>query len=124
MFPFVSTHALLPTPLPLVYTLSVVMAMVAHRRRRKADAMAAAGVAVRAIRDLADTCPPLKSVAAVVVVVWDTSKVRTFLKWPIEIVAWRTRKTRSNKKDCKRLVSRAAEMVHDIWRQTKDYGDR
>jgi hypothetical protein len=72
------------TPLPFVYTLPVVMAMVAHRRRRKADAMAAAGVTVRAIRDLADACPPLKSVAAAVVVVWDMSKVRTYFKTAID----------------------------------------
>jgi hypothetical protein len=29
---------------------------------------------------------------------------------------------KSNKKDCQRLANRAAEIVGDIWRQTKDFG--
>ena len=32
-------------------------------------------------------------------------------------------KVKSNKKDCKQLATRAAEVVRDILRQGKDYGD-
>jgi len=32
-------------------------------------------------------------------------------------------RVKSNKKDCRRLAKRSAEIVHDILRQTKDYGE-
>jgi len=50
--------------------------MVPHLRNKKGTALAAAGVALRAVRDATDTFPPLKSAVAAVIVVWDMSKVR------------------------------------------------
>ena len=50
--------------------------MVPHLRNKKGTALAAAGVALRAVRDATDAFPPLKSAVAAVIVVWDMSKVR------------------------------------------------
>jgi hypothetical protein len=45
-------------------------------RASKKTSLAAARVALRAIRDSSDGFPPLKSVAAAMMVAWDTSEVR------------------------------------------------
>jgi len=48
----------------------------ARRRNVKADALAAVGVTLRAVRDSSDVFPPLKSATAAVIIVWEMSKVR------------------------------------------------
>jgi hypothetical protein len=73
---------------------------------KKADPLAAVEIILRAVRDSADVFPPLKSAAATVLILMEMSK-----------------KVNSNKEDCKDLAIRAAEIFHDIWRQTKDYGE-
>jgi len=84
-----------------------VSSMAPRRRNMKADALAAVGVTLRAVRDSSDVFPPLKSATAAVIIVWEMSK-----------------KVKSNKKDCKLLATRAEEIVRDVCRQTKDYGDQ
>jgi hypothetical protein len=44
-------------------------------RSKKADALEAARITLRAIRDSSEAFPPLKSVVAATLIVWDTSKV-------------------------------------------------
>jgi len=81
--------------------------MLARLRKNKGDILAGAVVTLRAIRDSSEVFPPLKSVVAAVVTIWEMS-----------------RKVKSNKKDCMQLASRLTEIVHDLLRQTKDYGDQ
>ena len=50
--------------------------MVPSLRNRKADTLAGVGIALRAVRDSTDAFPPLKSVVAVAIIVWEMSKVR------------------------------------------------
>jgi len=50
--------------------------MVPRRRNMKADALAAVGVTLRAVRDSSEVFPPLRSATATVIVVWEMSKVR------------------------------------------------
>lgn len=72
-------------------------------RPSKKTAVAAARVVLRSIRDSSDGFPPLKSVAAAMMVVWDMNE-----------------KVKSNRKDWRRLACRAMEIVGDVWQQTKD----
>jgi hypothetical protein len=53
-----------------------VSSMVSRRKNMKADALAAVGVTLRAVRDSSDVFPPLKSATAAVIIVWEMSKVR------------------------------------------------
>jgi hypothetical protein len=77
-----------------------------RRRYKKAGPLAIAETTLRALRDSADVFPPLKSTAATVLTLLEMSQ-----------------KVNSNKKDCKRLATRTADVFHDIWRQTKDYSE-
>jgi len=76
-------------------------------RPKKVDAAAAARIFLQTIRDSADVFPPLKSAASTALAVWDMSE-----------------KVKSNKEDCRCLAKRTANIMRDIVRQTKDYGDR
>ena len=53
-----------------------VSSMAPRRRNMKADALAAVGVTLRAVRDSSDVFPPLRSATAAVIIVWEMSKVR------------------------------------------------
>ncbi|KAF7364908.1 hypothetical protein MVEN_00361300 [Mycena venus] len=73
--------------------------------RKISDALAAAQVTLKAIQASTDAFPPLKSVASTVIVFFQLSE-----------------KLKSNKKGCKHIAERSAQLVRDIWRQTKDFG--
>jgi hypothetical protein len=75
-------------------------------RNNTADTLTAIGVTLRAVRDSADAFPPLKSAATALMTVVEMSQ-----------------KAKANRKNCKRLATRAAEIVDVIYRQTKDYSD-
>ncbi|KAJ6469870.1 hypothetical protein C8R45DRAFT_1104988 [Mycena sanguinolenta] len=68
------------------------------------DALDTAKVALQAIQASADACLPLKSAVSVALVL-------------VEM----TEKIKSNKEAGKHLAERAAQIVQDIWRQTKDF---
>jgi hypothetical protein len=53
--------------------------MARYLRIKKSDALAGVGVALRGLRDSADVFPPLKSIVAAVVIVWEMSKVSVHL---------------------------------------------
>jgi len=76
------------------------------RLPKTADSLAAAGTILRAVRDTTDVFPPLKSAAGTVITLIEMSQ-----------------KVKSNKKDCKHLARRTAEIFQDIYRQTKDYSE-
>ncbi|KAJ7263148.1 hypothetical protein B0H12DRAFT_1230996 [Mycena haematopus] len=69
------------------------------------DTLAAAQVTLNAIQASADAFPPLKSAASAVIVVLEMSM-----------------KLKSNKKGCTHITERSAQLLHDIWRQAKDFG--
>ncbi|KAJ6469857.1 hypothetical protein C8R45DRAFT_1166331 [Mycena sanguinolenta] len=71
--------------------------------RITSDAFDATKVALKAIQASADACPPLKSGVSVALVLLEMSE-----------------KIKSNKAECEHLAERAAQIVQDIWRQTKD----
>ncbi|KAJ7899627.1 hypothetical protein B0H13DRAFT_2664284 [Mycena leptocephala] len=66
--------------------------------RITSDAFAATKVALNAIQASADAFPPLKSAVSAVI------------------------KAKSNRKGCEHIAKRSAQLVQDIWRQTKDFG--
>ncbi|KAJ6477260.1 hypothetical protein DFH09DRAFT_1280210 [Mycena vulgaris] len=68
------------------------------------DAFAATKVTLNAIQASTDAFPPLKSVVSAVIVVLELSE-----------------KSKSNKKGCAHIAERSAQLVQDIWRQTKDF---
>ncbi|KAJ7639581.1 hypothetical protein FB45DRAFT_1001386 [Roridomyces roridus] len=68
-----------------------------------ADALDATKVTLRAIRASSDACAPLKSGVSVALVLLEM-----------------TEKIKRNKKDTQNLAERAAQLVLDIWGQTKD----
>ncbi|KAJ7709230.1 hypothetical protein B0H16DRAFT_1745993 [Mycena metata] len=72
--------------------------------RLTSDAFAAARVALNAIQASTDAFPPLKSAVSAVIVVLELSE-----------------KAKSNKKGCEHIAKRSAQLVQDIWRQTKDF---
>ncbi|KAF7347324.1 hypothetical protein MVEN_01487900 [Mycena venus] len=72
--------------------------------RITSDAYAATKVTLRAIQASTDACAPLKSAVSAVIVV-------------LELIE----KVKSNKKECEHIAERTAEVVQDIWRQTKDF---
>ncbi|KAJ6467248.1 hypothetical protein C8R45DRAFT_476147 [Mycena sanguinolenta] len=72
--------------------------------RIASDAFDAAKIALKALQASADACPPLKSVASAALVLLEMSE-----------------KIKSNKAECEHLAGRAAQIVQDIWRQTKDF---
>ncbi|KAF7362440.1 hypothetical protein MVEN_00591400 [Mycena venus] len=73
--------------------------------RITSDALAVTKVTLNAIQASTDAFPPLKSAVSIVIVVLDLSE-----------------KPKSNKKGCKHIAERSAQLVQDIWRQTKDFG--
>ncbi|KAF8188799.1 hypothetical protein K438DRAFT_1833312 [Mycena galopus ATCC 62051] len=79
-----------------------------HRRTRStritSDAFAATKVALNAIQASADALPPLKSGVSAVIVLLEMSE-----------------KLKSNKKGCEHIAERSAQIVQDIWRQTKNF---
>ncbi|KAF7349714.1 hypothetical protein MSAN_01698200 [Mycena sanguinolenta] len=72
--------------------------------RSALDAVRAMKVALKAIQASADACPPLKSGVSAALVLLDMSE-----------------RIKSNKAECEHLAERAAQIVQDIWRQTKDF---
>ncbi|KAJ6556730.1 hypothetical protein DFH09DRAFT_550087 [Mycena vulgaris] len=72
--------------------------------RITSDAFAATKVTLNAIQASTDAFPPLKSAVSAVIVVLELSE-----------------KAKSNKKGCVHIAERSAQLVHDIWRQTKDF---
>ncbi|KAJ7830110.1 hypothetical protein B0H13DRAFT_2115185 [Mycena leptocephala] len=68
------------------------------------DALDTMQVALKAIQASADACPPLKSGVSVALVLLEMSE-----------------RIKSNKRACEHLAERAAQIVQDIWRQTKDF---
>ncbi|KAJ6541250.1 GMC oxidoreductase-domain-containing protein [Mycena vulgaris] len=61
-------------------------------------------VTLNAIQASTDAFPPLKSAVSAVIVVLELSE-----------------KAKSNKKGCEHIAKRSAQLVQDIWRQTKDF---
>ncbi|KAJ7606667.1 hypothetical protein FB45DRAFT_949618 [Roridomyces roridus] len=79
------------------------MPRIRSTRTTSSEALDATKVTLRAIQASADAFPPLKSAVSSVLVVLDLSE-----------------NVRSNKKGCKHVATRAAQLVQDIWSQTKD----
>ncbi|KAJ6548758.1 hypothetical protein B0H19DRAFT_193404 [Mycena capillaripes] len=75
-----------------------------HSARITSDAFAATKVSLNAIQASTDAVPHLKSVVSAVIVLLEMSE-----------------KIRSNKKGCEHIAERSAQLVQDIWRQTKDF---
>ncbi|KAJ6552492.1 hypothetical protein DFH09DRAFT_1280963 [Mycena vulgaris] len=75
-----------------------------HSTRITKDAFAATKVTLNAIQASTDAFPPLKSVVSAVILVLELSE-----------------KAKSNKKGCAHIAERSAQLVQDIWRQTKDF---
>ncbi|KAJ7768741.1 hypothetical protein B0H14DRAFT_3894980 [Mycena olivaceomarginata] len=73
--------------------------------RITSDALAATRLTLNAIQASTDTFPPLKSSVSVVLVIMELSQ-----------------RAKSNKKGCEHIARRSAQLVQDIWRQTKDFG--
>ncbi|KAJ7812308.1 hypothetical protein B0H14DRAFT_3879711 [Mycena olivaceomarginata] len=73
--------------------------------RITSDALSATRLTLNAIQASTDTFPPLKSSVNVVLVIMDLSQ-----------------RAKSNKKGCEHIANRSAQLVQDIWRQTKDFG--
>ncbi|KAJ7807774.1 hypothetical protein B0H14DRAFT_3881791 [Mycena olivaceomarginata] len=69
------------------------------------DALAATRLTLSAIQASTDAFPPLKSSVSVVLVIMELSQ-----------------RAKSNKKACEHIAKRSAQLVQDIWRQTKDFG--
>ncbi|KAJ7025750.1 hypothetical protein C8F04DRAFT_1238977 [Mycena alexandri] len=68
------------------------------------DAVAATTVTLKAIQASTDAFPPLKSAVSAVLVVLELSE-----------------KAKSNRKGCEHIAKRSAQLVQDIWGQTKDF---
>ncbi|KAJ7897784.1 hypothetical protein B0H13DRAFT_1884550 [Mycena leptocephala] len=77
------------------------------RRTRSAkitsDAFAATKITLNAIQASADAFPPLKSAVSAVIVLLELRE-----------------KAKSNKRGCEHIAKRSAQLVQDIWSQTKD----
>ncbi|KAJ7919875.1 hypothetical protein B0H13DRAFT_1987729 [Mycena leptocephala] len=72
--------------------------------RIASDAFDATKVTLKAIQASTDAFAPLKSVVSAVLVILEGIE-----------------KVRSNKKGCEHIAERSAQLVQDIWRQTKDF---
>ncbi|KAJ6469980.1 hypothetical protein C8R45DRAFT_937612 [Mycena sanguinolenta] len=75
-----------------------------RRVRIPLAAFDATKVALKAIQASTDACPPLKSVVSAALVLLEMSE-----------------RIKSNKGECEHLAEWAAQIVQDIWRQTKDF---
>ncbi|KAJ6469947.1 hypothetical protein C8R45DRAFT_426819 [Mycena sanguinolenta] len=75
-----------------------------RRVRIPSDAFDATKMALKAIQASTDAFPPLKSVVSAALVL-------------VEMIE----RIKSNKAECQHLAERAAQIVQDIWRQTKDF---
>ncbi|KAJ7805770.1 hypothetical protein B0H14DRAFT_1587328 [Mycena olivaceomarginata] len=73
--------------------------------RITSDALAATRLTLNAIQASTDIFPPLKSAASVVLVIMELSQ-----------------RAKLNKKGCEHIAERSAQLMQDIWRQTKDFG--
>ncbi|KAJ7902826.1 hypothetical protein B0H14DRAFT_2555307 [Mycena olivaceomarginata] len=72
--------------------------------RITSDALAATRLTLNAIQASTDAFPPLKSSVSVVLVIMELSQ-----------------RAKLNKKGCEHIAKRSAQLVQDIWRQTKDF---
>ncbi|KAJ6469959.1 hypothetical protein C8R45DRAFT_1218373 [Mycena sanguinolenta] len=75
-----------------------------RRVRIPSDAFDATKVALKAIQASTDACLPLKSGVSVALVLLEMSE-----------------RIKSNKGECDHLAERTAQIMQDIWRQTKDF---
>ncbi|KAJ6552457.1 hypothetical protein DFH09DRAFT_1366309 [Mycena vulgaris] len=99
----------LPPAPPLLVDSSLAVRQFSTMRRTRStriikDAFAATKVTLNAIQASTDAFPPLKSVVSAVIVVLELSE-----------------KAKSNKKGCAHIAERSAQLVQNIWRQTKDF---
>ncbi|KAF8207861.1 hypothetical protein K438DRAFT_1755262 [Mycena galopus ATCC 62051] len=76
------------------------------------DAFDATKVVLKAIQASADACAPLKSGVSAALVLLEMSELLPGAK---------SQRIKSNKGECEHLAERAAQIVQDIWRQTKDF---
>ncbi|KAJ6582400.1 hypothetical protein B0H19DRAFT_1229370 [Mycena capillaripes] len=72
--------------------------------RVTSDILAATKVTLHAIQASTDAVPQLKSVVSAVIVLLEMSE-----------------KIKANKKGCEHIAERSAQLVQNIWRQTKDF---
>ncbi|KAJ6469923.1 hypothetical protein C8R45DRAFT_1166440 [Mycena sanguinolenta] len=72
--------------------------------RLPSDAVDTTKVTLKAIQASADACPPLKSGVSAALVLLEMSE-----------------RIKSNKAECEHFAECAAQIVQDIWRQTKDF---
>ncbi|KAJ7730205.1 hypothetical protein B0H14DRAFT_3899306 [Mycena olivaceomarginata] len=102
---FPPTSQLPPPPALLLSSLAMLSRMRRHisSARITSDALAATRLTLNAIRASTDAFPPLKSSVSVVLVIMEL-------------------KSQVNKKGCEHIAKRSAQLVQDIWRQTKDFG--
>jgi hypothetical protein len=106
------------------------MSSIMHRTRSAritSDAFAATKVTLNAIQVSADVFPPLKSAVSAVIVLLELREVSLRIQHVSPAVCSRTivptvQKAKSNKKGCEHIAKRSAQLVQDIWRQTKDFG--
>ncbi|KAJ6548863.1 hypothetical protein B0H19DRAFT_1074667 [Mycena capillaripes] len=98
-----------PSCLPLGSLALLPLDMLSRMRRIRSaritsDAFAATMVALNAIQASTDAVPHLKSLVSAVIVLLEMSE-----------------KSKSNKKGCEHIAERSAQLVQNIWRQTKDF---
>jgi hypothetical protein len=93
--------------------------------RITSDALAATKLTLNTIQASTDVFPPLKSSVSVVLVIMELSQVRLQLRHVVRAASTssaRFQRAKSNKKACEHIAERSAQLVQDIWRQTKDFG--
>ncbi|KAF8214783.1 hypothetical protein K438DRAFT_1802173 [Mycena galopus ATCC 62051] len=81
--------------------------------RITSHAFAATKVTLNAIQASTDALPPLKSGVSAVIVLLEMSEM--------SIPAFSSPKIKSNKKGCEHIADRSAQIVQDIWKQTKNF---
>ncbi|KAJ7899654.1 hypothetical protein B0H13DRAFT_1883835 [Mycena leptocephala] len=84
--------------------------------RITSDAFAATKVTLNAIQASADAFPPLKSAVSAVIVLLELRELFAYGQFVSTV-----QKAKSNKKGCEHIAKRSAQLVQDIWRQTKDF---
>jgi hypothetical protein len=87
---------------------------------KTSDALPAALVVLRAIRDSSDTFP-IKSAAAACIVIWETSQVLLRLCYLIRHdLTTQNQNAKSMRRDLTRLANRAVEVFADVCGKVKD----
>jgi hypothetical protein len=94
--------------------------------RIASDVFAATKVTLKAIQASTDAYAPLKSVVSAVIVILEMIEVSSRLQHDFQVACSRTivsivQKVKTNKKGCVHIAKRSAQLVQDIWRQTKDF---